>query len=191
MYLGTPSIKLFTNGIVWLSHEYSILHIHEVATWRHWLKDLWAESLDISIVKEWKILLVSDPLLWHRRVLRLIHALLHLEQVSSQNGLNDTFYRSSRQLSRKVSILWTHSSRARTEICSIPPSFRHYSTTLFAVDLSKSYPFWLILLLCILHCAKSKSIKFCPCSTYQATRYTCARAMSFLTFLTIMYYVFL
>ena len=28
---------------------YALLHIHETATWCHWLKNLWAESLDISM----------------------------------------------------------------------------------------------------------------------------------------------
>ena len=41
------------NGIVLLSHEYSAMHIiQEAAAWRHWLINVWTESLDASIIAE-------------------------------------------------------------------------------------------------------------------------------------------
>ena len=35
-----------------LSHEYWKLNIHDKATWRHWLKNLWAVSPDTAIVSK-------------------------------------------------------------------------------------------------------------------------------------------
>jgi hypothetical protein len=49
MYLATPPTNPSTNGIVLLPHEYSAMYIPEAAARCHWLKNLWAESLDTSI----------------------------------------------------------------------------------------------------------------------------------------------
>ena len=43
------SQKSHHNMHAFMPHEYALLNIHEAATRRYWLKNLWAESLDTSI----------------------------------------------------------------------------------------------------------------------------------------------
>ena len=47
---GDSAHTFFTSGIALLSHVYSTMHIHEAATWRHWLINAWVESPDASII---------------------------------------------------------------------------------------------------------------------------------------------